>query len=232
MANPAWVQDYGLVRSGGSNVQTISCPMTTGNIQILGVSWYHNNSDTCTVTDTTDTWTEVPGTYQHFASGGGGLGFSSCVFYKISTVTATKTVTVTAPTGGGSSYTQVGGAEFSNPYIGGSPIGAVSSANSNTAAVPNSGNITTTFSNPILFGYIYNDNTNITNSGSGWTKIGSILFNAYLDEYRLPSSTGTFAATATTSVGAYTAAVVEFFGADYVPPSPTSSQPVVILFGL
>ena len=90
MADPAHIQDYALVRSGGSNVQTISCPMTAGYLQVLGVSWYNNNSDTCTVTDSHDSWTEVPGTYQHIASAGGGLGLSSCIFYKKSSFTGTR----------------------------------------------------------------------------------------------------------------------------------------------
>ena len=216
MADPVHVRDYALARTSGSNVQTVSLAQVAGEFLILTVFWYQNNSDSCTISDGVDTWHEIPGTYQVSTGSGGGLGLSSCMFYKFATTTATLSTTITAPAGSGSTFTASGGSAFTHINTV-QPIGQVNSAKANASgSSPNSGNITTTFAKDVVYGQVYNDN-NVGSAGSGFTA-ASTLFSVYMAQYQLTSSTGTFASTQTGgSVGPFTSAVVEVHGEDFVP---------------
>lgn len=216
MADPVHVRDYALVRTSGTNVQTVNLVQTAGDFLILCVYWYQNNSDTCTISDGIDTWHEVSGSYQISTGSGSGLGLSSCLFYKFATTTATVSTTITAPAGSGSTFTASGGSAFTHINTV-QPIGQVNSAKANTGPTnPNSGNITTTFAKDVVYGLLYND-SNVGSAGSGFTAASS-LFSVYMAQYQLTSSTGTFASTQTGgSASSWTSAVVEIHGEDYIP---------------
>lgn len=79
-----------------------------------------------------------------------------------------------------------------------------------TTGTPNSGNVTTTQANELLFGAL-GSFTGPNSAGAGWTSLDTATVTRfYLVEYQIVSSTGTFAATGGTSVQEWNAIIATY----------------------
>lgn len=218
----AFDHSYGFNRlTGNQTTGTLgSVTLTTGNLAILTVECYRLPSDTILVTDSNgNTWTKVPNTFVQNNHNPGDPDFGSFMqqlwYSNITnggsgiTITATFPITV--------NYPALYGCEVS----GASVVDQSTSAMGN--GVPSSGNITTTAANTFIYGSVYDDGGGSSAAGSGWTSIQH-QFNQYLNEYQIPSVTGTFAAT-TNQAGTvqFSAAIVAFKAP--TPPVPGSVNP-------
>jgi hypothetical protein len=131
-----------------------------------------------------------------------GIAYASNVNAGNTTVTITNSV---------SQPITVNLAEYSQTGIVGGYL-ALDQVNSNTAnsTSPNSGNVTTSISpNELLIGMIKNDAGSLI-VGVGWTENTNFL-GTIMPEYQIVTSTGTYAATATSASGTWGACIATFF---------------------
>jgi hypothetical protein len=190
-AAPTFVRSYGFNRlTGNQTTGTISATLTTGNLSVITVECYRVVTDTITVADSNgNTWNKVPNTFivnnhnpgdPDFGSASQQIWYSNITNGGVGvTITATFPITV--------NYPAIYGCEAANVDT----VDQAASAQANGS--PNSGNITTTTANEFLYGTFYNDTGGSTAAGSGWTLLQQ-TFGSYLNEYRIPVATGTFAA--------------------------------------
>jgi hypothetical protein len=210
---PAFVRSYGFNRLTGSQTTGTlgGVTLTAGHLAVITVEWYNNTSgtvtDTITVADSNgNTWNKVPNTFIINTAINGGLsatGAGQQLWYSNITVGgAGVTITATFPS------------TVQYPALYGAEASGVTQVDNSTAAqgngTPSSGNITTVASSTFVYGSVYDDGGGSSAAGTGWTLLQT-TFNQYLNEYRLPVATGTFAATSNfAGTHLYTAAIASF----------------------
>jgi chitodextrinase len=182
---PSFVQvSENQISSGASISASFNVATTTGNTIIVVVSW--SNNSPVSVTDSQgDTFVSVSPATSWWN------GYSAQVFY--ATNVAGGATTVTASFGTSVSFF---GTLYANEYAGinaANPIDATASA-SGASSLLNSGNITTTSANDLIFGAGVSDNS-VTAAGTGFTARDLAYGNIMEDQ--TGSTPGLYSATAT-----------------------------------
>lgn len=207
--------------TNGSGDQTsVTCnfasAQTVGNLIIVSITGNTRNSDVTSVTDTKGNTYAVANPWLQNDAG----SVWNKVYYAKNIAAAAagaNTVTV-AMTSTNSSDVRI--YEFSGLATS-APLdqynGAIGSTNP-----PNSGNVTTTVANELLFGSIATA-SNANAAGTGWTLLQITTPNADADEYKIVSSTGTYSSTFD-AVGSMVTQIATFEAAGAVafvqPPHP------------
>jgi hypothetical protein len=182
---------------------TYTSAQTAGNTNIVAIGW---SSATSTITSVTDS---AGNSYQLAAPLSRGANLSQAIYYASNIKTAASN-TVTVAFSAAVPFADVRVTEYAGIATS-SPVDGTSS-NSGTSTAPNSGAITTTTANALIFGAGVTHGS-FTAPGSGFTKRVITSPDADIAEDRIVSSTGSYSATATSTNSAWLMQVVAFKGA-------------------
>jgi chitodextrinase len=198
LTSPSFVQvNHNQVSMGTSTSVTFNAPTQAGNTIVVYVIW--NNSGSVAVTDTRgDTFVNVGNPVAW------GSGDSAQIFYATNIVGGTDTVTAAFR----NSVTSFG-VIYVHEYAGIStvnPVDATVSASGSSGSL-NSGTVTTTSVNDLIFGAGVSDMT-VTAAGTGFTARDTAYGN--ITEDRAASTIGSYAATGTHNGSLWGMQVVAF----------------------
>jgi len=210
---PAFVQSAtgpATIQSSNSTV-AVAYPTVegAGHLNVVAIGW----GDTSTITSVTDTQNS---TYT-LAIGptANGTGLSQAIYYAKNILGGSNTVTVKFNKA--AAYPDVRILEYS----GADPINPVDKtiASTGSSATANSGSVTTTTPNDLIFG-AGTTATSFTAAGSGFT---SRIINIYgnIAEDKAVTTTGSYNATATTGSAAWIMQLIAFRAPGQTAPAPT-----------
>jgi chitodextrinase len=204
-ATPTFKQsNYATPQTSQSSVTVnYTSAQTAGDTNILAIGF---NNATSTISSVTDS---KGNTYTAAAALARGSSFSQAIYYAKNITSATAgSNTITVTFSGAVPYADIRAAEYSG-LDATSPVDVTASA-SGTATTANSGNLTTTVSNELIFG------AGITDFGFSSTAINGYTMRIYTQPDtdvaidKNVTSTGTYSATATMDGGAWLMQAVGF----------------------